>query len=347
MKSLVKNWFTSNYPEIHNRMKNCLHYHSNGMPNPYHLENDVWTHTEMVMDLCKEDINHIFAGLLHDLGKLDTRYEKKSGRVAFYYHENVSMVKSIDILQNAAKTFDIDILLILQLIAWHGTLWNKSPVSEKIPTLNLQYGHQPKLLTELIAFVEADAYGRDFADSAMSDLNFIDDQFGHLNQFIPFNKQEFKEKRDREAVFMVGVSGSGKSTYIDKHFNKNDYVVVSVDNYFYNKGGNVDYHNYKKHIKKAVAKAMDDLLNAVKKRKNILIDMTNLGKDLRGKKLVKIPSTQYTTKAVVFLSGEERIYDNLEKRGHRKLSKDIIEKQIAQFELPNFDEFDQIEYLLN
>ena len=347
MKSLVKNWFKTNYPKIYHQMQDCFHVHSDGTPNPFHLENDVWTHTKMVMDLCKEDINHIFACLLHDIGKLNTRYEKSNGRVAFYYHENVSMVKSIDILKEASKTFDIDILLILQLIAWHGTLWNKSPVSEKIPTLNLQFGHQPELLKELIAFVEVDAYGRDFADEVQSDLDFIDDQFDHLNQFIPFNKQEFKEKRDREAVFMVGVSGSGKSTYIANNFDVRDYQVVSVDNYFYNKGGNVDYHNYKKHIKKAVAKAMDDLNSAVRNRKNILVDMTNLGKDLRGKKLVKIPSTQYNTRAVVFLSGEERIYDNLEKRGHRKLSKDIIEKQITQFELPNFDEFDHIEYLVH
>lgn len=347
MKALAKNWFMTNYPELHRQMVSCLHYHSNGTPNPFHLENDVWTHTGMVLDLCNDDINHIFAALLHDIGKVDTRYEKSSGRVSFYDHENVSMVKSIDILKEASKTFDLNILLILQLIAWHGTLWNKSPVFEKIPTLNLQYGHQPELLRELISFVEADAYGREFANEANNELNILDDQFAHLNQFIPFNKQEFRKKRDLQAIFMVGISGSGKSTWVSRHLNPTDFVTVSVDNYFYSKGGDYDKIDYKSHIKNAHDQSIKDLLDAVQQRRNVLVDMTNLTKDQRRKKLVKIPSTQYTTRAVVFLTGEKEIYSNLKKRDHRQLSPEIIAKQIAQFELPNFDEFDQIDYLMN
>jgi predicted kinase len=346
MKQKVVEWFKKNYPDLHNQMIASDHTHSNGRKNPYHMEGDVFVHSMMVLDLAKDDINHIFAALLHDIGKVSTRHEKRDGKVAFRYHENVSMFKSIDILNHAKTEFNVDILLVLKLIAWHGTLWsrNKEPITNKLKTFDACYGHQPEFLKELIEFVQADAYGRDYADTVQTELDFLDTQFEYLQNYVPYNTQTFKPKRNLDAVFLIGVSGSGKSTYLDKN-PLDDCKVVSVDNYFYSKHMGYDSVDYDKNIKKAHDASMQELLTAVESRKNIVIDMTNLSAETRGKKLVKIPTTQYNHKAVVFLKGEKTTMANLKKRDHKQLSEEIINKQITQFELPNFDEFDSIEYI--
>ena len=346
IKKNVINWFETHYSDLHNQMVVCNHTHTSGRPNPYHLENGVWTHTMMVMDLAKNDINHIFAALLHDIGKISTRHEKDNGRVAFRYHENVSMFKSIDILNHAKTEFNVDILLALKLIAWHGSLWsrNRIPISESFKTIDACYGHQPEFLKELIEFVQADAYGRDYDKAVQQELDFLDEQFGYLDMYIPYNTQTYKPHRNRDAVFLIGVSGSGKSTYLEKN-PMDDCAVISVDNFFYDKKMGYDSVNYEKNIKKAHDASVQDLLQAVESRKNIVVDMTNLSAETRGKKLVKIPTTQYNHKAVVFLKGENLTAENMKKRDHKQLTSEIISKQITQFELPNYDEFDEIQYV--
>lgn len=348
MKQKVLHWFETNYPSLVESMKMCNHTHTNGSPNPFHMEGNVFVHTMMVLDLAKNDINHIFAALLHDIGKLSTRHEKDNGRVAFRYHENVSMFKSIDILKHAKTEFNVDILLALKLIAWHGTLWsrNREPITNKLKTFDVCYGHQPEFLKELIEFVQADAYGREYSPSVQSELDFLDEQFEYLNNYMPYNTQEFKPKRSLDAVFLIGISGSGKSTYLEQN-PMDDCAVISVDNYFYSKNMGYDSVSYHKNIKKAHDASVQDLLRAVESRKNIVIDMTNLSAETRGKKLVKIPTTQYNHKAVVFLKGEKLTAANMKKRDHKQLSCDIINKQITQFELPNYDEFDDIKYIFN
>jgi predicted kinase len=297
------------------------------------------------LDLALNNNNHIFAAILHDIGKVYVRYEKENGRVAFYDHENVSMVKSIDILKHASTEFEIDFLLTLQLIARHGTLWNKIPIEEKIKNLDLCYGHQPEFLKELIDFVKADAYGREISPDFNDELVFIDNQFTHLENYIPYNKQQFREKRKLDAVFLIGLSGSGKSTFVKNNSDFSNYSIISVDNFFYNKKMGYDSVDYKKNIKKAHDQSLKDLLNAVKNKENILVDMTNLTKEHRLNKLIKIPTTQYNHKAVVFLIGEKQITQNLNNRDHKKLEYNIISNQVKNFELPNFDEFDEIQYI--
>lgn len=345
LKKDILNWFVKNYPLIYQKMKDCSHTHSNGSINPFHQEGTIETHSLLVLDLANNDPNHIFAAILHDIGKINTRYEKENGKVAFYEHENVSMVKSIDILNHAVKEFKIDVLLVLQLVAWHGTLFNRIPIEKKIKTLDLCYGHQPELLKELIALVKADAYGREISPDFNTELEYMECQFAHLDNYIPYNKQQFREKRDLDAVFLIGISGSGKSTYLSKHSEFSDFSIVSVDNFFYSKKMGYDSVDYKKNIKKAHDQSLKDLLEAVQKRKNILVDMTNLTKEQRLNKLTKIPTTQYNHKAVVFLVGEKQIKENLKKRDHKKLSESLIDHQMTQFELPNYDEFDEITYV--
>lgn len=232
MKQEILNWFQKNYTSIQQSMQTCYHYHSNGTPNPFHIENDVWTHTMMVLDKIPNDANLIFATLLHDIGKVNTRVEKQSGRVSFRLHENVSTYHSIDILNKAKLEFDIDPVLILKLINWHGDLWKHKDIDTlDHRSLDLKYGNDLNLYHNLVQFTKADAFGRTYADEMLEEEIKLIDLFEHLENYTTYNTMEFYDRGSKkEVVCMIGVSGSGKSTWIQK--NIPHYKVVGVDKFF-------------------------------------------------------------------------------------------------------------------
>mgnify|MGYP000550010187 FL=1 len=90
---------------------------------------------------------------------------------------------------------------------------------------------------------------------------------------------------------------------------------------------------------------MKDMLEAIKKDKNVIIDMTNLDKENRRRKLSKFPSSKYHKKAIVFLNGMNEIKSNLLKREDKKIPESVIFEQMLNFELPNYDEFDEIQFI--
>ena len=67
-------------------------------------------------------------------------------------------------------------------------------------------------------------------------------------------------------------------------------------------------------------------------------------KNIFGMKII-LDFIEMKQKVVVFLKGENLTTENMKKRDHKQLSEDIIAKKITQLELPNFDEFDSIEYV--
>ena len=352
MKDKILNWFKKNYNEFYKQMEIITHDHSNGNKNPFHMEGTILVHTKMVLDWLEinendnNSINLIFAAILHDLGKIFTKKEDES-RAHFKKHENISTYLSIDILKMAKKDFpDIDIIKILKLIAWHGSLWVRKEhdnLEENLKILDYKYGHDLDFYKDLLKFVEADACGRIFKHK--EDEDYILEQFKFLNNFIPYDKTKYIKEKISEVVLLVGLSGSGKSTYLSNN-NFDNYEIISVDNILSKGKLNYNSIDYKKNVKKAFDQTMKDMLEAIKKDKNVIIDMTNLDKENRRRKLSKFPSTKYYKKAIVFLNGVENINKNLLKRTNKTIPKEVIEKQILTFELPNYDEFDEIEFII-
>lgn len=82
----------------------------------------------------------------------------------------------------------------------------------------------------------------------------------------------------------------------------------------------------------------------VSMKQSVIIDMTNLTQEQRVVKLRMFPTTIYKHKAIVVLTGEKELSENLIKRFNKKIPEDIIEKQKLNFELPGLDEFHEIEY---
>lgn len=348
MKNKIIEWFQKNYPHYYAQMKVCYHEHSCGNKNPYHLENDVWTHTTMVMNEIKsENINLIFAALLHDLGKTVTRYEKET-KVSFRGHENVSMYMSIDILKKAQQEFDIDSLTILKLIAWHGELWTKNDNEESfkdtLKNIDLKYGSDYEFYKLLLEFVKADAFGRTM-ESEYEVLR-LEEQFTFLENYTPYNSDIYIQEKEKVVYCLIGMSGSGKSTFVENLQKKEFHSIISVDKYLEKGKLGYNFIDYDKKVKDAHNQSLVEIKEVIQKRENCIIDMTNLTKESRRKKLSQFPSTTYKKIGIVFLNGEENLMVNLKKRKDKTIPKDVLEKQMATFELPGMDEFHSCEYKL-
>lgn len=158
MAELV-NWFQVNFTELANSMKESKHAAVDNEPNPYHLEDDVFTHTMMVCLQAEMDhgnkINKICA-LLHDTGKPLARdvipfnkpkpthtpsnelreadkvnsKTKELGRewkTHFRGHEGISFYKAQDVLKKLNDEGVVsakEIEEILTIISLHGTLFD-------------------------------------------------------------------------------------------------------------------------------------------------------------------------------------------------------------------------------
>lgn len=345
MKTEIKTWFQTHYPHWVEKMKQTSHHHSNGSLNPFHLEGDVWTHTQKVLESLESDKPElILAALLHDIGKCETRYEKESGKVSFFYHESVSTFYAIEILHCFSRIQPINILKTLYLINWHGAIWKtgEEELSARLKTFDHLFGHDNDLYQDMICFVKADAFGREMEDELM-ELELLE-QFEVFENYLPFDHFSHAKADQKSTVtLLIGLSGAGKSTWVEKH--RKSQTLISIDNYLTKGKLNYNSVDYKKNAKKAHDQSLKEIKEAVAKEKSVIIDMTNLSKETRRKKLQHFPSTKYKKRAVVFLPSESMIKENLKKRPDKTIPMEVITKQIRNLELPGYDEFDEIEFV--
>ena len=146
---------------------------------------------------------------------------------------------------------------------------------------------------------------------------------------------------------LVGLSGSGKSTYRNQISEDNFDVVLSTDEYIeeYARLNGKTYNEvFHEQIKNAQKRFNENFNEAIKDGKNIIIDQTNLTVNSRRKKMARLPK-EYKKYAVVFdVKGDDLKNVNEERKQFgRALPDNVIQSQIDSFEMPTKDEgFDQI-----
>jgi tRNA uridine 5-carbamoylmethylation protein Kti12 len=121
--------------------------------------------------------------------------------------------------------------------------------------------------------------------------------------------------------------------------------VVGVDKFFDAKKTSYDHILYEKVIEKFHIKALAEMKEYINNVENVVIDMTNVSKEMRRKKICQFPVTKYHKKAVVFLTGRELLLTQAKKRKDKTIPPEVITNQIMNFELPSYDEFDEILYI--
>lgn len=153
-----------------------------------------------------------------------------------------------------------------------------------------------------------------------------------------------------KAYILVGVPGSGKSTWISKApVDWNNTVVASTDNYVEQEAkrqGKTYTEVFKNVMPTAVKHMANTVIDAVRKNQDIIWDQTSTTRHTRAKKLRMLPSN-YQTIAVVFPTPDEKeLARRLGSRPGKTIPDEIIKDMISRWEEPSSDEgFDKIIYV--
>ena len=180
MHNLIE-WFSKKYADIKWEMQRCHHSFAKGEVNPYHIEDDCWSHTMMVCKICElkgYGIEVQTASLLHDIGKPKSREIKHGRYVYFKGHEEISAKMAKPILQEMAKDGLIkkeQIDTILELILMHGYLQKQSDVDAVIE----EFKGREDFLKLLVQVSECDDIGR-FAKSVNIGVEFREEILGKV-----------------------------------------------------------------------------------------------------------------------------------------------------------------------
>lgn len=147
---------------------------------------------------------------------------------------------------------------------------------------------------------------------------------------------------------MVGLPCSGKSTYIKSKLS--DYTVISFDNlimeFFETTNYNEAYEKYSKldeNGKKLISSLnREKLMIAIVNNKNIVLDFTNLTREVREMRLSHVPK-HYKKIAVEFTPDMELVLERNERRKDKLISTDVLEKMKEDFQAVSHGErFDTV-----
>jgi len=146
---------------------------------------------------------------------------------------------------------------------------------------------------------------------------------------------------------LVGVPGSGKSTWINAQDWAKDCAIVSTDQYVeaYARSVNKTYSEvFKEFMPKAVDLMAQAVVDARSARRDIIWDQTSVTLSSRKKKFVMLPD--YRKIAVVFRTPETTELDRrLKSRPGKDIPAEVVQQMIDNYDPPTEDEgFDEIWY---
>lgn len=144
-------------------------------------------------------------------------------------------------------------------------------------------------------------------------------------------------------IMLVGISGSGKSTYTKKL----NGTIISSDNYREVLLGDVNNQDNNSQIFETMRK---DVINLLENKKDVIYDATNLSRKYRLHLLKelkhKFPNERFECHIIV-----AHPYDCIRRQElrDRKVPKEVIYKQIAMFQVPHkqFEPWDDIKIINN
>lgn len=146
---------------------------------------------------------------------------------------------------------------------------------------------------------------------------------------------------------LVGVPGSGKSTWINNQTWTKDCVIVSTDTHVEKHASTLEKtytEVFEDYMPTAVKLMTDDVVQARKASRDIIWDQTSTSVLSRKKKFKMLPD--YYTIAVVFKTpNEKELLERLANRPGKIIPWDVVTNMIKNFEMPTHEEgFKEIWY---
>ncbi len=143
-----------------------------------------------------------------------------------------------------------------------------------------------------------------------------------------------------KCVHLVGVPGSGKSTWIKTQTMLDNFVVVSTDNFveqYAKEQGKTYSEVFDDYMKIAVRLMANQALIAQANNKNIIWDQTSTSVGARAKKFNMLPNYEHI--AVVFPTPEkDELARRLASRPGKNIPDHVMRSMIDGFVMPTLDE---------
>lgn len=139
---------------------------------------------------------------------------------------------------------------------------------------------------------------------------------------------------------LVGVPGSGKSTWVENQLWTKDCVYVSSDSFIEEEAqrqGKTYNEIFKDYAGKAVTMMLDKVIEAREEGKDIIWDQTSVSVKSRKKKFQMLPDYEHI--AVVFdTPSKDELDKRLSSRPGKIIPQEIVNSMISNFEIPTEEE---------
>ena len=138
---------------------------------------------------------------------------------------------------------------------------------------------------------------------------------------------------------LVGVPGSGKSTWVSNQDWAKDCVYISSDRHIEDEAqrqGKTYNEVFKDYATTAVSMMLDDVVAAREAGKDIIWDQTSVNVKSRRKKFSMLPD--YYHIAVVFATPSPEEHARRLDRPGKHIPKDVLDSMIKNFEMPTEEE---------
>lgn len=376
----VVNLFKTTNIDLYEKMNAVVHdarLDSTGL-SVHHAEGSIWTHTSLVLNnLINSDkevsISLFLAGLLHDIGKVETvdtkeitiDYSVKFKNI-FYDHDSVSTVMAVDVLLNMYRKIENvpEFTRILELVNFHMMFNNNFGVFEngefyirdkEEKKIFATFAGRTDLYCDLLELIKADSLGRICSKEEYSNTLAKDKKLTSLILYLNKTDPKINEvEKKRKCYMLIGLPGTGKTYYRKKMLEAEPKLeVVSFDDLVENYARlyGLSYTDFFAQFKDTcvfedISKDYDNKLREVlSKGRNVIFDATNLTKKSRRRKLPNDKIGYYKI-AIVFLARTdslEKVNKDREKEG-KYISNSVYMSLAKNMMLPSFDEFDSIVY---
>lgn len=317
----------------------------------------------------------ILAALLHDIAKPITTYTcKDTGRVKASKHEELGLnYLSFRILDLELPSESV--IEILNLVGYHQKpkllVIKGAPKTEYLKLCNivdyeLMYwleiadmkGRVCEDLEEQLMYLdEYYSLCRDYLLEYSCDLQYLEEEshycenvgnyqiiHGDMSSFSEA-KAKFYEHKDKHShfVMIVGISGTGKSTLASQEYPLHHHVSLDKLRLLFSQGPR---QRSKEMEGKVIQEAKEMLKYAFHHKTNVVFDATNLRRELR-EQLLTIAHNYHAFSTIHVLMKPVPQIKKQNKQRHMEIPEEVIDNQIAKFQLPSANEAHEVIYDIN